>query len=157
MVARYVMRVLVAPCCTIYFVIVHLLVSVCSKRKICRSNVSSVQEAMPMTSLPLRNSIGSFVMAFLVSITTSSLMPFQCELNPNGIWTMVEYQAQVCWQGHEHKVLVTLASCAFLVPISFLVYVGWVLHRAAANIAAGNVYFLKAGAFLFAELRPQRS
>lgn len=154
---RYAIRMMIVPCCIMYLIMVHVLVALyrCAREDSFQLFSRPLRFLSFTTLAPLQNSIGSFVMVFLVGITSSSLMPFLCQSNPSDVWTMVEYEAQICWQGSDHQLLIGFASCAFLMPISFFVYIIWITRRNVAQIAAGNMYVLQAHAFLYSRVRPQ--
>jgi len=150
---RYILRIVVAPCCIAWITLVHFLVSIIVR--LMQARVKKYLASDTSTSA-LQNSIGGFIMVLLVAITSTSLLPFKCQQSPNGKWTMTEYDSQICWHGETHAGLIVLASIGLLVPSGFFVYIVYIIRASTAKIASGNATFLRAHAFLFARVRPQR-
>ena len=149
---RYILRLVVAPCCIAWIILVHVLVSIIMRLTQAWVKKYLVSDA---SASALQNSIGGFVMVLLVAITSTSLSPFKCQQSPNGRWTMTEYDSQICWDGETHAGLIVLGSVGLLVPSCFFVYIVYIIWVSAAKIASGTVTFLHSHAFLFARVRPQ--
>lgn len=156
--SRYILRCMIAPCCIGFLVLIHM---VCVIYRYCYNFWGEGPQRRSLRShcrkhLNLFVSNCDFVMMFLFSIASSFLSPFRCQVNPNGLWTMVEYESQICWQNYDHRKLIMVASTLLLFPLGFFAYILLVLRRLSSRLAAGDVHYLRAHDFMFAKIRPQR-
>lgn len=106
----------------------------------------------------LIGAVGTVFSAFFISIVSSMLAPFQCNVHPNGLRTMVDYPSVVCWDDSPygdggHAEMVTLAAVANLIPLVFLGGTCWVIWRLPGKLASGDTEFLNSFKFLFFRFR----
>ena len=65
--------------------------------------------------------IGTLFTVFYISMVSAVLAPFQCLLNPNGLWTIRGYQSVICWETSEHHMMLGSGIAALLLPLAFLI------------------------------------
>mmetsp|Transcript_58431 Transcript_58431/g.167702 ORF Transcript_58431/g.167702 Transcript_58431/m.167702 type:complete len:1388 (-) Transcript_58431:294-4457(-) len=102
----------------------------------------------------LVGSMGVVVMSLFITICSWILSPFRCTRNPNGKWTMVEYEVILCWDSAEHIGLLVAGCIALNIPILFITSVIHLLRSFPGRMSAGDVGFLNRYAFIFARVKP---
>lgn len=98
--------------------------------------------------------LGTIFMAFFISTVATILAPFQCSANPNGIYTVRNYESTICWQGGEHAGMLAIASVAFLIPVAFLTFAALAIWYLPSKIHRGATQFVRATGFLVYRFRP---
>ena len=105
----------------------------------------------------LIGAVGSIFMLGFISVTSAIVAPFQCDVHPNGEFTVHAYPQVICWNtdhGKEHQNMVIAGLCASLVPLGFLAMCFWVVRSLPSRFGQGDGAFLHAFAFLFFRFRP---
>ena len=93
-------------------------------------------------------------MALFISISSSSLAPFQCELHPNGQSTVQAYNQILCWSGLKHRDMVVVGVFLGVIPVSFIALSAWVVVQLPVRLRRGDTTFLHAFGFLFFRFKP---
>ncbi|CAE7488865.1 Grm5, partial [Symbiodinium necroappetens] len=103
------------------------------------------------------NQCGLLVFAFFLSITRSTLTPFQCVSNPDGSSSMLTHPGILCFQSEEHAALSGLAVAGILTqPVAVLVWATYVIITYPSRVASGRMLrFVNRYHFLFHRFKPE--
>ncbi|CAE7252522.1 unnamed protein product [Symbiodinium microadriaticum] len=103
----------------------------------------------------LAKTCGSFSMLFMISILSSILEPFYCNLHPNGDRTMQSRHDVLCNFRAEHLEICLAAIALSTVPIAFLsICVRIIVFDLPKRIQRADVGFVNACSFLVLRYRP---
>ncbi|CAK9023182.1 40S ribosomal protein S6 [Durusdinium trenchii] len=103
----------------------------------------------------LGRTVGTLFMVFFISLCSSLLAPFRCNMHPNGRWTVQTYH-QVVWKLNLNVLrLHHQLVFAGLLPICFVVICIWIiLFELPKRLERADVHFIRACSFLFIRFRP---
>ncbi|CAE7029429.1 grlE, partial [Symbiodinium sp. CCMP2592] len=103
------------------------------------------------------NLCGSLLFAFFLSITLTTLVPFQCTSNPNGSSSMVTDPGIICYESEEHQAMVILAVLGMLgQPVAFLAWASYATLMYPSRIASGRgLRLVNRYRFFFHRFKPQ--
>jgi len=105
-------------------------------------------------SLLLRT-VGTLFMAFFISLCSSLLLPFRCNVHPNGRWTVQTYHEVFCDGTGEHLQMALVGGLSCLLPVCFLAGCIWIIvFELPKRLANADVGFIRACSFLFIRFRP---
>ena len=94
-------------------------------------------------------------MVLFIVLFSVLLAPFQCNLHPNGSYTVKRYPTVFCDGTGQHAEMFWLGGFACLMPISFLVVCSYVvLVEMPKRVAKSDAAFLAAISFLTKRFRP---
>jgi len=100
------------------------------------------------------SSLGTVLMAFFISITSTVFSPLQCSArHPNGLSTLRDFPSVVCWEEGEHISMVVVAFVAAVIPTSCLCIAIWVVSVLPQKLSQGDTAFLSSWAFLLFRFR----
>lgn len=103
----------------------------------------------------LGRTVGTLFMVFFISLCSSLLAPFRCNMHPNGRWTVQTYHQVFCNGQDEHLAMVLVGTAACLLPICFVVICIWIiLFELPKRLERADVHFIRACSFLFIRFRP---
>ncbi|CAE7289869.1 Grm5 [Symbiodinium sp. CCMP2456] len=110
----------------------------------------------PVNSLV--HNCGVLIFAFFLSITRSTLIPFQCISSPNGSTSMVSHPSIMCYESTEHVALVALAVGGILTqPAAFLGWATFVTLTYPSLVGSGKgLRFANRYRFLFQRFKPEK-
>ena len=94
-------------------------------------------------------------MVLFIVLFSVLLAPFQCNIHPNGSYTVKRYPTVFCDGTGEHSEMFWLGGFACLMPISFLAVCSYVVLVAMPKrVAKSDARFLAAISFLTKRFRP---
>lgn len=103
----------------------------------------------------LARTAGTLFMVFFISLCSSLLAPFRCNIHPNGRWTVQAYHGVYCDGVGPHQVMAVVGGLACLLPLGFLAICMWVIIiELPKRLQQADVKFLRACSFLFMRFRP---
>eukprot|EP00931_Biecheleriopsis_adriatica_P047508 TRINITY_DN27395_c0_g1_i1.p1 TRINITY_DN27395_c0_g1~~TRINITY_DN27395_c0_g1_i1.p1 ORF type:complete len:2248 (-),score=342.65 TRINITY_DN27395_c0_g1_i1:98-6841(-) len=106
--------------------------------------------------LVLYSALGTFLMAFFISIAVTAFSPLHCsQPHPNGKSTLSSFPTVVCWEAEIHKGMIALGLTAALVPLGMLSFAMWVVLQYPGRMALGDVTFFRSVAFLLCRFRTE--
>ena len=106
-------------------------------------------------SSDLVKTLGFLMQLFFISLCSSFLEPFRCNVHPNGLLTMQTAHGVVCNFSDTHLTLCWMSGLVCLLPVTFLVLCTWVLLVVLPGRAqAADVNFLRACSFLILRFKP---
>ncbi|CAE7280384.1 GRM8 [Symbiodinium natans] len=101
---------------------------------------------------------GVLVFAFFLSITRSTLIPFQCSPSPNGSTSMVTDPGIICYESNEHTALIVLAVAGILTQsAAFLAWATFITMMYPSHVASGRgIVFANRYRFFFNRFKPEK-
>ena len=85
------------------------------------------------------NMCGLFLFAFFLTITLTTLRPFQCAPNPNGSSSLVSDPGIICYESEEHMLFISIAAIGFLTqPLPVIVGAAYVTLMYPSRVASGK-------------------
>ena len=108
----------------------------------------------PKTS-SLMKTFGFLCLLFYISLCSSFVEPFRCNVHPNGALTMQSSHEVFCDFTGSHFNLCWMSGLICLLPISFLVMCTWLLLVVLPRrVKAANALFVRACSFLIMRFKP---
>lgn len=103
------------------------------------------------------NLCGLLFFALFLSITLSTMIPFQCQQNPNGSRSMVSEPGIICFDSEEHSILVILASFGILSqPVAILCWTTYTTVMYPLRVSTGRgLRLVHRYRFLFHRFKPE--
>eukprot|EP00439_Symbiodinium_sp_Y106_P079777 s542_g18.t1 len=103
------------------------------------------------------NMCGLLLFAFFLSITLSTLLPFQCAGNPDGSTSMVSDPGILCYTSQEHQLLVLLSVLGILSqPLAILSWATYATIMYPSRITSGvGLRVVNRYRFLFHRFKPE--
>ena len=103
----------------------------------------------------LVQTFGFLMQLFFISLCSSFVEPFRCNLHPNGLLTMQTAHDVFCNFSDTHLSLCWMSGLVCLLPLSFLVLCIWVLFVVLPGRAqAADAAFVRACSFLILRFKP---
>ena len=103
----------------------------------------------------LVQTFGFLMQLFFISLCSSFVEPFRCNVHPNGLLTMQTAHDVVCNFSNTHLSLCWMSGLVCLFPLSFLVLCIWVLFVVLPGRAqAADAAFVRACSFLILRFKP---
>ena len=103
----------------------------------------------------LIGAIGLVCQAFLITIVSMVLAPFQCHSHPNDLDTVLKYPTVVCWDGNSHSTMVAIGAMATTIPVIFISVCIYAVLKLPGRLCKGDTQFLNMFSFLFFRFRPE--
>lgn len=102
------------------------------------------------------NGEGMLLTAAYIAVTFLAAMPYQCQLNPDGSFSLLSYYHIECWGSTEHNVMLALSVPLFVVVLGFMAMVLWATRQYPARVTGiGGISFVKRFKFLFGRFNPE--
>ena len=103
----------------------------------------------------LVKTFGFLMQLFFISLCSSFVEPFRCNMHPNGLLTMQTAHDVFCNFSDTHLSLCWMSGLVCLLPLSFLVLCIWVLFVVLPGRAqAADAAFVRACSFLILRFKP---
>ncbi|CAE7247064.1 RPS6, partial [Symbiodinium microadriaticum] len=103
----------------------------------------------------LLRTVGSLIAILFISIFTSLVAPFQCNLHPNGRMTVQEYGSVFCTLENEHLQMSLIGAAACLMPLCFLSICFWIIFLKLPRwLRRADAVYFRACSFLWMRYRP---
>lgn len=99
--------------------------------------------------------LGTLMLVFIIAITNTAVLPFECNSHPNGLKTVRRYPTVVCWEGGMHQTMVSVGSALFAVPFGFLACSFRVAYIYPKKVIAEDTHFLLSFKWLFMRFTPE--
>jgi hypothetical protein len=116
---------------------------------IARSAPPPVGRKVEMTKV--LNAQGLVLMVFYISLSVVTMVPWQCELNPDDSYSVASKRSVLCWESDTHGTLIALSVLGILVyDVGFLSLVAWATFKYPSQIVCeGGIHFVTQFHFLF--------
>ena len=115
----------------------------------------ALQRAKGLRLSVLGSTVGTLFMVFFISVCSSLLAPFRCNLHPNELSTLQAYHEVLCNGEGEHLSMALIGGFCCILPLTFLVVCSWIiLFQLPKWLADGDVKMIRACSFLFIRFRP---
>jgi len=103
----------------------------------------------------LVKTLGFLMQLFFISLCSSFVEPFRCNIHPNGLQTMQTDHGVFCNFSDKHLTLCWISCIACLLPLTFLVLCIWVLLVVLpGRTLAADAAFVRACSFLILRFKP---
>ncbi len=103
----------------------------------------------------LAKTLGFLMQLFFISLCSSFVEPFRCNIHPNGLQTMQTDHGVFCNFSDTHLTLCWISCIACLLPLTFLVLCIWVLLVVLpGRTQAADASFVRACSFLILRFKP---
>ncbi|CAE7337327.1 RPS6 [Symbiodinium natans] len=103
----------------------------------------------------LGSTIGTLFMVFFISVCSSLLAPFRCNVHPNGLATVQAYHQVLCNGQDDHLSMALIGGFSCLLPVGFLAICSWItLVQLPKWLVNGEVKLIRSCSFLFMRFRP---
>ncbi|CAK9066781.1 unnamed protein product [Durusdinium trenchii] len=103
----------------------------------------------------LWKTLGLFSLIFFITLCSSFLKPFRCNLHPNGLRTLQDSHSVLCDFSGSHLSLCLIGGVVCLLPLSYLAISIWViLIELPKRMVAADVHFVRACSFLVMRFNP---
>ncbi|CAE6960708.1 unnamed protein product [Symbiodinium sp. CCMP2592] len=109
----------------------------------------------PAQTIDLVKTLGFLFLLFFISLCSSFVEPFRCNLHPNGSLTMQTAHDVFCSLTGTHLTLCWMSAIVCLLPIGFLTTCTWVLLVVLPKrLKAADATFVRACSFLILRFKP---